>query len=146
MAPTVDCGYENASLLSLHGPSILVQIGFDLNYRQGLKPLLPSPGYRALIDTGAVECCIDTSVARSLGLPVVDTGDIAGVHGFGQVQIHLAQIYVPELNYTTSGRFAGVHLHASGQPYGALLGRSLLRDFNLEYNGRTGAVTISSTD
>ena len=146
MVQTADCGYENASLLTRHGPSLLVQIGFDLNYRQGLKPLLPSPGYHALIDTGAVECCIDTTVARSLGLPVVDTGDIAVVHGSGQVNIHLAQIYVPSLNFTTSGRFAGVHLHASGQPYGALLGRSFLRDFKLEYNGRTGAVAISNTD
>ena len=146
MAQSVDCEHENANLLSLHGPSILVQIGFDLNYRQGFRPQLPSPGYQALIDTGAAECCIDTTVVRSLGLPVVDTTDIAGVHGSGQVHIHLAQIYVPSLNYTTPGRFAGVQLHASGQPYGALLGRSFLRNFKLEYNGRTGAVAISDTD
>lgn len=146
MPQTVNCGFANADRLATYGPSLLVQIGFDPNYRRGLKPVLASPGYQALIDTGASETCIDSSVARSLNLPVVDVVDISGIHGSAHVNIHLAQVYVPGLNFTTSGRFAGVHLHASGQPFGALLGRSFLRYVRLVYDGIAGEASIAHPD
>lgn len=146
MPLTVDCGHADADLLLVRGSSILVQIGFDPNYRRGLKPVQTSQGYRALVDTGASKTCIDSGVARSLNLPIVDEVVIAGVHGSDRVNIHLAQIYIPSFNLTVSGNFVAVKLHESGQPYGALLGRSFLRNFKLEYDGTNGAASLVTPD
>ena len=64
-----------------------------------------------------------------------------GPHEFNY---HLAQIYVPDLDHTIYGQFAGVHLAAGGQPHVALIGRTFLRDYTMTYEGRTGQVTLSN--
>ena len=95
------------------------------------------------MDTGAIESCIDSALASTLNLPIVDRQPVAGAHGSGEVNTHLAQIYVPALGVTVYGAFAGVHLTAGGQPHYALIGRTFLRNFTMVYKGRTGAVTLS---
>lgn len=105
----------------------------------------PRPGavdVRALVDTGAVTSCIDGVLAAELSLPVVDRQHIAGVGGAHEVNMHLAQIHVPPLNFVIYGEFAGVHLTA--QPHRAILGRTFLRRFLMVYEGHTGVVTIST--
>ena len=64
----------------------------------------------ALVDTGASESCIDSLLATELGLPVVDRRSVSGTHGAHPVNVHLAQVYVPTLDFTIFGTFAGVHL------------------------------------
>jgi predicted aspartyl protease len=105
---------------------------------------LPEIRLPALVDTGATESCIDSVLATRLGLPVVDQWAIAGVQGESKVDVHLAQIYVPELDFTVAGRFSGVHLSDGGQPHSALIGRTFLQNFTMVYGGRTGTVTISN--
>lgn len=94
------------------------------------------------MDTGASESCIDSSLAGALNLPVVERQPVAGVHGADEVNIHLAQILVPDLAYTIYGRFAGVHLRAGGQPHFALIGRTFLSSVQLHYDGPTGSAVI----
>ena len=96
------------------------------------------------MDTGAQASCVDSALAMELGLPVVDRTQVAGIHGASEVNSHLAQIYIPDLEFTIYGQFAGVHLAAGGQTHSALLGRTFLRHFTMTYEGRTGTVTISS--
>ncbi len=79
-----------------------------------------------------------------LQLPVIGRIPVAGISGLDEVAMYLAQIYVPDLNLTIYGRFAGAHLAAGGQPHVALLGRSFLRDYTLTYEGQTGNVSISA--
>ena len=67
------------------------------------------------MDTGAAASCIDSILANTLKLPVVDQQDVAGSHGKGEVNMHLAQIHVPDVDFTVYGEFAGVHLLAGGQ-------------------------------
>ena len=126
------------------GPTVQVRIGFDETHRVGTGQLpdLPEQFYPALIDTGALESCIDAKLAQTLELPVVDRVDVAGVHGKLAVQMHLAQIHVPALEVMIVGRFAGVHLHEGGQPHLALMGRTFLHGLTLTYDGRTGSVTL----
>ena len=149
--PKVDCGFQSDSnatgkdLLEFRGPTLQVLIGFDPTYRLAASgsPLLPQARYPALVDTGASECCVDSVLAKALKLPVVDQEDRSGAHGKHKLDIHLAQIYVPELAWVMVGKFAGVHLVAGGQPHCALIGRTFLRSFTMIYEGETGAVTIS---
>ena len=98
----------------------------------------------ALVDTGAVESCIDSRVAAELGLAQVDTATILGVGGSVKLPVYVARIEIPALQTYTVGMFAGVHLMLGGLPYGALLGRSFLRNYAMLYEGRTGRVTISN--
>jgi predicted aspartyl protease len=150
------CGFTNipgglpaADLLSLWGPLLFVDIGFDPNYEFVVDGPLPVPGKTklpALVDTGAGESCIDSLLAAQLNLPVVDKRMIAGAHGAKEVNVHLAQIHIPSLNFILYGAFAGVDLRAGGQSIDALIGRTFLKHFKMVYEGTTGNVEIIEPD
>jgi hypothetical protein len=135
-------------LLMAYGPTLLVNIGFDANYKQDANPLqIPQSaiqGVRALVDTGATECCIDDQLAVQIKLPVIDRRKISGVGGAHDVNVYLAQIHVPSLAFTMYGAFAGVNLAAGGQMHQALMGRTFLGTFTMTYNGITGDVELTS--
>ena len=143
---SVQGGASGADLLVSYGPTLLVDIGFDPNFKVGV-PVAPSPGIQgihALVDTGATESCIDSLLATQLNLPVVDRRMVSGVHGPEEVNMHLAQVHVVSLGFTIYGSFAGVHLQAGGQLHRALIGRTFLRHYKMVYEGHTGLVTIES--
>lgn len=150
---SADCGFIDKegisaqNLLIRFGPTLAVRIGFDPSYptNGAFEPKLPEKTWLALVDTGAGESCIDSALAAELELPIVDRRSVSGVHGKGEVNIHLAQIYVPSLQFTTYGMFAGVHLTSGGQIHSALIGRTFLQYFTMIYNGTTGAVTLSTS-
>ena len=128
------------------GPTILVDIGFDPNYKPApnAKPIPGVSGVQALVDTGATESCIDSQLAAQLNLPIVDRRKVSGAHGAQEVNVHLAQVHVPALSFTIYGAFAGVHLAAGGQQHRALIGRTFLQHVMMTYDGRTGLVTVSN--
>jgi predicted aspartyl protease len=142
---TVNCGFNSPNLLVREGPTLSVKAGFDTNFHpnRGINPNLEADLYHALVDTGADNSSIDSALADQLNLPVVDTGKIAGAGGPTDVNLYLAQIYIPGLNWIIYGRFAGVHLSAGGQKHRVLLGRTFLRHYTMFYDGMTGTVTLS---
>lgn len=113
---SANCGFDDApqgpKLLVHYGPEILVDIGFDQDYRRDTNrpPKRQLDSVQALIDTGARESCIDSALAAELQLPIFDRRPISGVLGSHEVGFHLAQIHVPALKFTLYGRFAGVPL------------------------------------
>lgn len=143
----VDCGFDSPGVLVQLGPTLPVRIGFDPVYQQNSVgvPNLPKQLYPALVDTGAQESCIDSGLAAALQLPIVDRQTISGAHGAEEVNMHLGQIYVPALDFTTYGRFAGVHLTAGGQPHYALIGRTFLSRVYMSYDGGSGKVEMVLT-
>ena len=138
-----ECGFTSSLELVRLGPTLSVRIGFDTDYRPGKEINLPDTEYFALVDTGASLSCIDSSIAATLKLPVVDQMDIAGVQGKSKVNMHLAHILIPALEAIVYGRFAAVHLNAGGQPHSALIGRLFLNSCLMTYDGFTGSVTLS---
>ncbi len=147
------CGFNDApgapgnDLLAAWGPTLFVSIGFDPDFNAQTALAPPVPGIvdvQALVDTGASECCIDSLLAAQLSLPIVDRRPVSGVGGQHIVNMHMAQIFVPTLNFWIYGLFAGVNLAAGGQMHRALMGRTFLRNFTMIYEGRTGTVTITS--
>jgi hypothetical protein len=152
--PEARCGFNDvpggasgAILLEYHGPTIFVDIGFDPAFQTNppaRRPVAGLTGIRALVDTGAGQSCIDSMLAAQLNLPIVDRRPISGCHGSQEVNMHLAQVYFPSLNFTIWGAFAGVHLAAGGQSHRALIGRTFLRHYTMVYEGRTGNVILSS--
>lgn len=147
----VNCGFSDQpgrsgqEALALYGPTLLVEIGFDRAFRidSPERPDIPDDLRPALVDTGAAESCIDAAFARTMRLPLGGQGEVAGIGGVITVDYYLAQIYVPGLDRTIYGRFAGARLRAGGQPYYALIGRDFLQNYTLVYQGRTGYVTLS---
>ena len=147
--PLSECGFKDAGgvsgqlRLQQHGPTTVVDIGFDPNYIVGQAPQSAAQQIPALIDTGALLSCIDDALALKLNLPLVDRQWISGVSGKHQVNMHMAQVHVPQLGYTQFGQFAGVSLTAGGQQHQVLLGRTFLHDFIMIYDGLRGQVTLA---
>ena len=139
-------GLSGRDALVRYGPTILVEIGFDAAFRIGNpeRPDIPDDRFPALVDTGASENCIDADLARRLGLPLGDQHDLAGITGVSNFDYYLAQMYVPGLDRTIYGQFAGIQLQAGGQSQYAIIGREFLQYYLMAYDGRTGRVTISA--
>lgn len=151
--PRTKCGFldtpqlKGSDALVIHGPTLLVDIGFDSTFTAPAVGVIPTPsvkGIWALVDTGATESCIDSDLATSLALPIIDRRPIAGVGGRKEVNMHLAQIFIPSLSFTVYGAFAAVDLAAGGQTHRALIGRTFLNRFTMIYTGTTGDVEIYS--
>ena len=116
-----------------------------------------SVGGEVLIDTGAFGAMIDVEVADRLGLPVLGTKEIHGIHGYGavscyQVKLVLAAkdsigedcefmkifecIGVPSL--TEKNREHGVNVIG-------IIGRQFLQNVHLEIDGATGELKLLIT-
>lgn len=148
--PSVEAGHgphgaPSRDILRRDGPILKVQIGFDRDFRPPEPPRLPVREWTALVDTGASSSCIDANLAERLALPIVDKTPVSGVTGAMHLDVYLAQIVVPELELAIHGRFHGAMLSIGGQPYDALLGRDFLSHCSMNYDGLTGAVTISNS-
>ncbi len=145
--PEANCGFEggphSGKLLSYHGPTIWVSIGLDPQWTKEMNAA-PKPAVthvEALVDTGAQESCIDRLLAAQIGLPVIDRRVVCGV-GSMEVDVYLGQIHVQALKFTIYGKFSGVPLEEHGHRQRVLIGRTFLEYCSLDYNGRTGKVTI----
>jgi predicted aspartyl protease len=97
----------------------------------------------ALIDTGASTTCIDDAAAQKLGLPVIDVATIASAsHAATKINIYPATIDLIGVPITvTTERALGANLSSQGLI--ALIGRDLLQNFTLYYNGVMGQITLS---
>jgi predicted aspartyl protease len=140
-------GASGRDLLVGNGPTLFVKIGFDPTYDPVRDltirtPNLPEQLLPALVDTGATESCIDSGLAMRLNLPVVDRRRVSGIHGAGEVNVHLGHVHIPSLAFTIYGPFCAVDLVAGGQAHHALIGRTFLQGFTMIYEGRTGTVIL----
>lgn len=138
-----DDGKSDPNALVKFGPTIRVFVGH-------LKAASSSNSVtdefvHALIDTGATESCIDISLAQKLELPAVDRITISGVGGAKIHDVYMAQIHIPQLNFTQYGKFAGVQLAGGGQQHHALLGRTFLQGTIMIYDGIRGQVTVTTS-
>ena len=135
-------GATPADLLVRIGPTLLVDIGLKSRSSAGERPDLPQKKVRALLDTGAGADCIDDELAKSLGLPISDEGEISGVGGKHHAFIYTARLYIPKLDRLLFQPFTGVKLQQGEQWHRVILGRSFLRPYRLTYNGPDGQVEL----
>ena len=141
-------------MLVATGPTIAVEIGFNQDLfhadpavvQQAIASAHAQPPAQlvdALIDTGAVESCIDEDLAKELQLPLIDQAEGSGIGGTEKFNIYLGYIRIAALGFLQYGRFMGVRLRAGKQPHQALLGRSVFKDMILVYDGRDGSVRLA---
>ena len=120
------------------GPILEVVIGYKV------EQLDVSNSLYTLIDTGADDPVIAKSFASSLGLPIIRECEVTGATGIEEATIYLGQIYVPSLDVGMYQEIIALDLQiTSSRDYQALLGRTFLQYFKMEYDGMTGAVTLT---
>ncbi len=96
----------------------------------------------ALVDTGADMSCIDVDLARDMRLEICDTRTVNGIHGPEQTDYYVAIVDIPDLYFSRIMQLAGLPLTRSGFAHEFLVGRDILKNFVLLYEGDTGRVTI----
>lgn len=129
------------------GARVAVSIGLAQQFAEQLTlrgEQVPEPLVgEALIDSGASHTCVDTSIAGRLALPVVGQVNISSA---SHESTQLNQ-YPIRLEFIGAGIAANV-LQAPSGPLGSqglavLIGRDLLREFLLVYNGPYGQWTLA---
>jgi predicted aspartyl protease len=134
--------------IALHqrGPCIPVTVTIEQNAGKGLLAKgesLPVPrSGLCLIDTGASTTCVDDQAAQELGLPVIDVAIMtSATHAAQQCNVYPVQMTVPSGLIFNSPRTVGAALAAQGLL--VLLGRDVLANCALFYNGPMGQFTLS---
>ena len=142
-------GLSSMDALEFLGPTLQVEIRYYDSGSPAETKGASSPSemrHLALVDTGARESAIESTLAEELGLIRAEDGErkAVGILGVSAVDVYLARISIPELGYSIAGGFPGVHLAVGGQPYRALIGRDIVRNFTMVYDGQYGTVTLSN--
>ncbi|MDE0055975.1 MAG: aspartyl protease family protein [Gammaproteobacteria bacterium] len=95
-----------------------------------------------LIDTGASQTCVDQQAANELGLTIFGTGRMTSAsHSDVEVPLFVGKIVLPNITINVEGAM-GAQLEEQGLI--ALIGRDLLQNAVLVYNGVDGSVTLST--
>lgn len=138
--------------LLINGPVIAIEISIPsalANFYTTHKLPIPAPkiGF-GLIDTGATRTCVDQSVISSLGVSPVGTATSGTASGPSTHNLYPTHVRFIEENIDIDfNQCMGVNLtgqNAMGQPLIALIGRDILSNFLLVYNGPAGMFTLST--
>jgi predicted aspartyl protease len=110
--------------------------------QQGVVPPAPITG-TAIIDTGAMMTCIDDSVAKSMGLPIIDVlSMISASHSAVPQNVYPIRVEAVGTSIEFDvNRAMGSIIDMQGVIL--LLGRDALRNCTLFYNGTTGQFSLS---
>ena len=134
-----------ATALQLRGPILQVSLTIEQNAGKGLVAqgkTVPTPrSGLALIDTGASNTCVDEQTAKDLGLPVIDVANMQSAsHEKHSCNVYPVQIITPIVTLNAP-RAMGAALASQGLL--VLIGRDVLQNCNLFYNGPAGQFTLS---
>ena len=134
-----------ATALQLRGPILQISLTIEQNAGKGLVAQgknVPTPrSGLALIDTGASSTCVDEQAAKDLGLPVIDVANMQSAsHEKHFCNVYPVQIITPIVTLNAP-RAMGAALASQGLL--VLIGRDVLQNCNLFYNGPAGQFTLS---
>jgi len=144
---------SNDDLLYVDGPVIEVEITVPLPLVRYLRksnlPAYPLMHGLAIIDTGAAITAIDAGVLEKLGIPYIDTELMHTVHGSAEMQMFNASANFPslELGGISLDRVPGGSIRSAtnaGTDIIMLLGREILRNLKMTYDGPNSKVTITT--
>ena len=135
----------NPLILQKHGPQIYIEISApsdDIRDGRAVGLEYPHPfGIHAVIDTGASLTVVNPQVATTCKLRHTGFASVASVEKFGKYPQHAAWIRFPDTKLTDLDGVPVVACEISKQPYACLIGRDILRNWLLTYNGN-GTVSI----
>jgi hypothetical protein len=136
--------------LSADGPIIEIRVHISEPRHQALKRTgkpIPNPVLaRGLIDTGATCSCVDSAILRQLQLQPTGTTSIYtpsttnAPHTANQYDVSL---WLPANSHNIKITVPVIEADFSAQGIGMLIGRDVLDDCLLVYNGPSGSVTLA---
>ena len=87
----VECGFPIPQNLVDYGPTLFVQIGFDPIYQPNSEnnPDLPTTIYPALVDTGATDSCIDSSIRIGSSTARASSSRVTSILTGSSIEDHL---------------------------------------------------------
>ncbi len=136
-----------AFALFQRGPIIPVVVLPHPAFAQALqlagKPIPAPVQGGAMIDTGATTTCVDGEVAQSMGLAANGVAKMASAsHDSSECNTYPVRLTFPIWNVNLDcGKAMGVHIKNQGII--ALVGRDLLQNCLLVYNGADGSVSLA---
>jgi predicted aspartyl protease len=127
------------------GPILPVQIGIPSSLAQQMQAQGQTPPppeeIQALVDTGASITAINVSVAQRLGLPTTGSIQIGGATGVADQPLYAAMFRIPDPFIEWDPMtIAGANL--SGTPFDILVGRNVLCNMTLSYDGKNGRFSL----
>ena len=134
-----------------HGPTVRVTLSNPPYIAQHLRdqgePIPDAITGRAIIDTGADQSCIAAALARVLRLRPIDTKRILTPAGSPiEAQVYWALVAFPGSSMDARGLgVLGASLadeRVLGEPIVMLIGRDLLQQAHLNYDGPRGVFTL----
>ena len=140
-------GLSDPERLRVHGPALQVEIGIPSVLASALQQLqtqIPTPHVGlALIDTGASITAVDLAVLQALGLSPIGVTQVATPERQVEQPVYACDISfpgtpIPRLPFNS---VIGSNIALLG--YSALIGRDVLRFFQLVYNGAEGFWTLA---
>jgi hypothetical protein len=135
----------NPVILQRDGPQIDIEISAPSDeIRDGTAVGLEYPrpfGIHALIDTGASLTVVNPQVVTTCKLRHTGFATVASVEKFGKYPQHAAWIRFPGTKLAGLDGVPVVACEMIKQPYACLIGRDILRNWLLTYNGN-GTVSI----
>jgi predicted aspartyl protease len=133
------------SLLQKDGPRIFIEIGApssDIEEESSVGLEFPPPfGIHAVIDTGASLTVVNPEVVERCKLRATGFAIVSSIEKKAQYHQHAARIRFPNTKLKDLDGIPVVACKILQQPYSCLIGRDILRNWLLTYNGN-GAVSI----
>lgn len=127
-----------ASALTFEATRIISSIKTPVRVKNALSAAVVDT--RGLWDTGAQNSAITDSVAKLLGLPVIQKANVRGVHGIKEVNVYYVEIILNNPNITVKCLATGCDELSDDGPVGLLLGMNIISqgDFTISnFGGRT---------
>lgn len=97
---------------------------------------------RALIDTGASDCCVDYRIVHSLKLRQTNQTRMRVVGTSVLVTVHLGVLEIPAIGFRGIVEFYSSSV--TRPKYNALIGRQWLSDYGFHFDGPNGAFHIDT--
>ena len=133
--------------LAANGIRVNVAIGVDeatANAIRALGQAVPDPvSAQALIDTGASMLSIDSSIAQALHLTRRGMVTTHTANGPRQCNLYTVSLVFPATNLRSYNLMRATEVDLSTQQFKCLIGRDVLSNMHLHYNGQTGAVSLA---
>lgn len=122
-------------------------IGVDEATADALRALgqpVPNPvPSQALIDTGASMLSIDSTIAQALHLTRRGIVTSHTANGPRQCNLYSVSLVFPASGLRSYNLMRAAEVDLSTQPFKVLIGRDVLSNMHMHYNGQTGAVSIA---
>lgn len=133
--------------LRQHGPALQAEISIpsalaNALQRGGLQIPVPRVGL-ALIDTGASTTAVDHQVLTGLGLTPTDVTQVATPSGVVQQPVYACNITFPGTPIPTLPFNVVIGSSLAPLGFSVLIGRDVLRFFQIVYNGVEGMWTLA---